>query len=110
MKNGRHWGLVVIVVASLLLTLYYSGFPFWPPYFFGGWGYRSFEMRMWPALPFFGLFVFVFFGFVLVRLLSSTSERPSQLLEEGWTFCPHCGQDLRQGGSGSEGPKGESKE
>lgn len=102
MKNGIRWGWVMIIVAGLFLTLYYFGFPFRPPYFFGGWGYRSFEMRMWPALPFFGLFVFVFFVFVLVRLLSSASERPSHPPEEGKTFCPYCGGDLRQGEKAEE--------
>jgi hypothetical protein len=86
----------------LFLPLYYFGFPFRSPYFLGGWGYRSFEMRMWPALPFFRLFVFVFFGFVLVRLLSSTSRGPSHPSEEGRTFCPHCGGDLRQSGKAEE--------
>jgi len=96
MKNGTRWGLVVIVVAGLFLTFYYLGFPFWPPYFLGGWGYRSFGPRMGPAFPLFGLLVFIVLGFVLVRLLFPTSPRASSPPDEGWTFCPHCGGDLRQ--------------
>ena len=106
MKNGTRWGLVVIVVAGLFLTFYYLGFPFRRPYFFGGWGYRSFGPRMWPAFPFFGLLVLIILGFVLVRLLSPRSRRPSLPPDEGWIFCPHCGGDLRLGGK-AEGAKGD---
>jgi len=98
MKNGMRWGWVVIVVAGLLLTFYFLGFPFWPPYFLGGWGYRSFGPRMWPAFPLFGLLLLIVLGSILVRLLSPASRRPSLPPGEGWTFCPHCGGDLRQVG------------
>jgi hypothetical protein len=46
MKNGMRWGLVGMIVVGLLLFLYYFKFSFWSPYFFGGWGYRSFGVRM----------------------------------------------------------------
>jgi len=98
MKNGRYWGWLVIVVAGLLLTLYYFGFPFRPPYFFGGWRYRSFGPRMWPAFPFFGVLVLIFLGFILGRLLFPASRWEPSPPKEGWTFCPHCGGDLRQAG------------
>jgi len=106
MKNGMRWGWVMIVVAGLCLTFYYLGFPFRPPYFFGGWGYRSFGMRMWPAFPFFGLLVLIVLGFILVRLIFPSSRRASPPPDEGWTFCPYCGGDLRQGGKAG-GTKGE---
>ncbi|MGQ9693986.1 MAG: hypothetical protein ACUVWV_04495 [Thermodesulfobacteriota bacterium] len=97
MKNGMRWGLAFVVVAGLFFVFYYMGFPFWPPYFFGGWGYRSFGPRMWPAFPFFGLLVLIILGFVLVRLIFASSGRASLPSDGGWTFCPHCGGDLRQG-------------
>lgn len=106
MKNGLRWGWVVIVVAGLCMTLYYFGFPFRPPYFFGGWGYRSLGPRMWPAFPLFGLLILILLGFILARLFSETSGRASLPPEEGWTFCPHCGRDLRQVGK-TEKTKGE---
>jgi hypothetical protein len=110
MKNGMRWGWVVIVVAGLLLTLYYLGFPFWPPYFFWGGGYRSFGPRIGPAFPLFGLLVLIVLGFVLVRLISPSSGRASLPPGEGWTFCPYCGGDLRQGGKAerTKGDKGVS--
>jgi hypothetical protein len=108
MKNGMRWGWVVIVVAGLLLTLYYLGFSFWPSYFFWGGGYRSFGPRIWPAFPFFGLLVLIVLGFVLVRLISPRSRRASLPPDEGWTFCPHCGGNLRQGGK-VDGTKRESE-
>jgi hypothetical protein len=40
--------------------------------------------------------VLIILGFFLIRLLSSNSRRSSFPPDEGWTFCPHCGQDLRQ--------------
>jgi hypothetical protein len=106
MKNGMRWGLVGMIVVGLLLFLYYFKFSFWSPYFFGGWGYRSFGARMWPAFPFFGLLILIVLGFVLVRLFSETSGRSSLPPDEGWTFCPYCGGDLRQSGK-AEGTKGE---
>ena len=106
MKNGTRWGLVAIVVAGLFLAFYYFGFFSWPPYFFWGWGYRSFGPRMWPAFPFFGVLVLIVLGFILVRLPSPISRRPSLPPDEGWTFCPHCGGDLRQVGK-REMTKGE---
>jgi len=106
MKNGMRWGAGLMVGAGLLLILYYFGFPFRPPYFFGGWGYRSFGPRMWSAFPVFGFLVLIFLGFVLVRLISSNSGRASLPPEEGSTFCPHCGGDLRQVGK-TEKTKGE---
>jgi hypothetical protein len=109
MKDGMRWGLVVIVVAGLLLALYHFGFPFWTPYFFGGWGYRSFGPRMWPAFPLIGVLVIIILGFFLIRLFSSNSRRPSVPPDGRWTFCPHCGVDLRQGVM-AEGTKRDSKE
>jgi len=109
MKNGMRWRWVVIVVAGLFLTLYYFGFAFWPPYFFGGWGYRSFGPRMGPAFPLIGFLVLIIAGFLLIRLFSPNSRRPSVPPDEGWTFCPHCGGDLRQGVM-AEATKRDSKE
>jgi len=106
MKNGMRWGWIVAVMAGLISILYYFGFPFWPPYFFWGWGYRSFGPRMGPAFPLFGLLILILLGFVLARLFSATSGRASHPPEEGWTFCPHCGGDLRQAGK-AEKKKGE---
>ena len=106
MKNGIRWGWVMIVVAGLFLTLYYFGFPFRPPYFFWGWRYRSFGPGMWPVHPFVAVPVLIVLGLILVRLLFPTSGRASHPPEEGRTFCPYCGGDLRQSGK-AEGTKGE---
>ena len=106
MKNGLRWEWVVIVVAGLFLAFYYFVFPFRPPYYFWGWRYRSFGPGMWPAYPFFGLLALIVFGSILVRLLFPTSRREPSPPNEGWTFCPHCGGDLRQAGK-TEKTKGE---
>lgn len=102
MKNGMRWGLLIFVVAGIFLIFYYLGFPFWPPYFYGGWGYRFLGPRMWPVFPFFGLLVLIVLGFILVRILSPASRRPSPPPGEGWTFCPHCGADLLRRGKPEE--------
>ncbi len=106
MKNGPRWILVAIVAAGLFLTFYYFGFAFWHPYYFGAWGYRSFGPRIFPAFPFFGVLVLIVLGFILARLLFSTSRRASTSPDEQWTFCPHCGRDLRAVGK-PDGMKGD---
>ena len=98
MKNAMHWGWVALVLVGLLLGIYYFGFPFLHPYYFGGWRYRTFGPGMWPAFPFSGMLILILLGFILYRLLFSVFPRKTAPPTEGWTFCPHCGADLRQAG------------
>ena len=98
MKNGKHWGGVVIVIAGLFLTLYLFRVSLPASLFPWGVGYRSFGPRMWPVHPFIAVPVLIVLGLILVRLLFPTSRRASSPPNDGWTFCPHCGGDLRQVG------------
>ena len=106
MKNGRNWIWIIIGGAGLVLTFYYFCYPFWPTYFWGNWGYRSFGPRFWFPFPFFGFFLIIILALILLRLLFSTSSRKSSTLHETAIFCPYCGRDLRSGEK-SERTKGD---